>query len=144
MTKYYLTILLILILSACGKETFQSKPVLKIKSVSSTHVPVGSDFQVTMRLTDKEGDFSDTLWIMKSTTKCALSNFSDSTLYRIPTETPRVKNFDGEVLVSFSYAIELQPRCARNDTAVFSFWIKDQAGNISDTVKTAPIIIFRL
>jgi hypothetical protein len=144
MTKYYLTFILILILSSCGKETFQSRPLLKIKSVSSTQVPVGSDFQVTMRLTDKEGDFSDTLWIMKSTTKCALSDFSDSTLYRIPAETPRVKNFDGEVLVSFSYAIELQPRCARNDTAVFSFWIKDQAGNISDTVKTAPIIIFRL
>jgi hypothetical protein len=144
MTKYYLSFILFVLLTACGKETFQSKPQLKIKSVSGTQVPVGSDLQVTMRLTDKEGDFSDTLWIMKSTTKCALSDFADSTLYRIPPETPRVKNFDGEVLVTFSYAIELQPRCARNDTAVFSFWIKDEAGNISDTVKTSPIIIYRL
>lgn len=96
-----------------------------------------------MRLTDKEGDFVDTIWVKKTTTRCTFSNFQDSLLYSIPSETPRTKNFDGEVLISFSYAIELQPRCNRNDTATFSFWMKDKAGNKSDTVKTPPIIILR-
>jgi len=73
-----------------------------------------------MRLTDKEGDFVDTIWVKKTTTRCTQSNFVDSFLYRIPAETPRTRNFDGEVVVTFTYAIELQPRCNRNDTATFS------------------------
>ena len=143
MTKRFIAFLLLLVVFSCGKETFQSKPQLKIKSVSGNVVPIGSDLQIRMRLTDKEGDFVDTVWVKKATTRCTQSNFVDSFLYRIPTETPRTNNFDGEVLVTFTYAIELQPRCNRNDTATFSFWMKDKKGNKSDTVKTAPIIILR-
>jgi hypothetical protein len=143
MTKRFIALLLPLFLFSCGKETFQSKPQLKIKSVSGSVVPLGSDLQIRMRLTDKEGDFVDTIWVKKSTTRCTQSNFVDSFLYRIPVETPRTTNFDGEVLITFSYAIELQPRCNRNDTATFSFWMKDAKGNKSDTAKTQSIIILR-
>lgn len=143
MTKRFIALTLSLIFFSCGKETFQSKPQLRIKSVSGSVVPIGSDLQISMRLTDKEGDFVDTIWVKKSTTRCTQSNFVDSFLYRIPAETPRTKNFDGEVLVTFTYAIELQPRCNRNDTATFSFWMKDAKGNKSDTVKTQSIIILR-
>lgn len=125
----------------CGKDTFQSKPQLRINSISSSVVPAGSDLQIKMRLTDKEGDFVDTIWLKKTTTRCAASNFIDSFLYRIPVETPRTKNFDGEIIVTFTYAVELQPRCNRADTAIFSFWMKDQKGNRSDTAKTQSIII---
>lgn len=133
---------LLLILS-CGKETFQSKPQLTLKSVSSSVVPPQGNLQIIMRLTDKEGDFYDTLWIQKITTRCPSSNFRDSILYRIPAETPRKKNFDGEVVITFTYPFELQPRCIRDDTAVFSFWMKDRGGNRSDTARTQPIIIQR-
>jgi hypothetical protein len=143
MTKAILAFGIILFCLSCDKESFQSKPTLKIKSVSSTVVPIGSDLQIKMRLTDKEGDFIDTIWVKKSTTRCIQSNFVDSFLYRIPAETPRSKNFDGEVVVTFTYAIELQPRCNRPDTATFSFWMKDEKGNRSDTAKTQSIVILR-
>lgn len=143
MTKQFIALLFVLFILACGKETFESKPSLTIKSISSTLVAPGSDLLINMRLTDKEGDFVDTIWVKKSTTRCAQSNFIDSFLYRIPAETPRTRNFDGEVLVTFTYAIELQPRCNRNDTATFSFWMKDKKGNKSDTAKTQFIIIRR-
>lgn len=143
MKRQILTFLSIVFIVSCGKDTFQSKPQLTLKSVSSTTVPVGSDLQIKMRLTDKEGDFVDTIWLSKVTTRCTLSNFKDSLLYRIPADAPRTKNFDGEVVISFSYPVELQPRCIRPDTAVFRFWMKDKAGNRSDTVKTQPIIILR-
>jgi len=143
MTKQFIALLFMLFIMACGKETFQSKPSLTIKSISSTLVPPGSDLLINMRLTDKEGDFVDTIWVKKTTTRCTQSNFVDSFLYRIPAETPRTRNFNGEVLVTFTYAIELQPRCNRNDTATFSFWMKDKKGNKSDTAKTQPIIIRR-
>lgn len=143
MKRQIFTFLSIVFIVSCGKDTFQSKPQLTLKSVSSTTVPVGSDLQIKMRLTDKEGDFVDTIWMSKTTTRCTLSNFKDSLLYRIPDDAPRTKNFDGEVVISFSYPVELQPRCIRPDTAVFRFWMKDKAGNRSDTVKTQPIIILR-
>ncbi len=143
MTKPFISLLLFLILMGCEKSTFSSKPTLKITSVSSTLVGRGSDLEIRMRLTDKEGDFLDTVWVRKVTTRCTSSNFIDSLLYRIPSTTPRTNNFDGDVVVTFSYPIELQPRCNRNDTAVFSFWLKDEKGNKSDTVRTQPIVILR-
>ena len=143
MTKPFIYILLLLFILSCGKDSIQSKPQLKIKSVSSSVVAIGDDLVVKMRLTDKEGDFVDTIWMKKMTTRCNASNFTDSLLYRIPPETPRTKNFDGEVLITLTYAVELQPRCNKADTAVFSFWMKDAKGNKSDTVKTQSIIIQR-
>lgn len=143
MKHFLLVVIAALIITACSKDTFQSKPQLFLKSVSSTTVPVGGDLQIFMRLTDKEGDFKDTIWVKKVTTKCPSSNFADSILYRIPGDVPKTSNFDGDVKISFTYAIELQPRCTRPDTAVFSFWMKDEKGNQSDTVKTPPIIILK-
>lgn len=143
MKRQILTFLSIIFIVSCGKDTFQSKPQLTLKSVSSTIIPVGTDLQIRMRLTDKEGDFVDTIWVSKVTTRCVISNFKDSLIYRIPDDAPRTRNFDGDVFISFSYPVELQPRCTRPDTAVFSFWMKDKKGNRSDTVKTPPIIILR-
>jgi hypothetical protein len=143
MTKSLFLLFFITFFLSCGKDTFQSKPQLFLESVSTTTVPAFSDLQIVMRLTDKEGDFLDTVWVKKITTRCPSSNFADSLLYRIPNDAPRTKNFDGQVVVSFTYAFELQPRCTRPDTAVFSFWMKDEKGNLSDTVNTPPIIILK-
>jgi hypothetical protein len=143
MKQFLLVVIAALIITACGKDTFQSKPQLFLTSVSSTTIPVGGDLQILMRLTDKEGDFKDTIWVKKVTTRCPSSNFADSILYHIPGDVPKTANFDGQIKLSFTYAIELQPRCTKNDTAVFSFWMKDEKGNQSDTVKTPPIIIFK-
>ncbi len=143
MTKSLFLLFFIALFLSCGKDTFQSKPQLFLTSVSSTTVPAFGDLQINMRLTDKEGDFLDTIWVKKVTTRCPSSNFADSLLYRIPNDVPKTKNFDGEVVVSFTYAFELQPRCTRSDTAVFSFWMKDKKGNLSDTVRTPPIIILK-
>jgi hypothetical protein len=143
MKQFLLVVIAALMVTACGKDTFKTEPQLSLKSVSSTTIPIGGDLQIFMRLTDKEGDFKDTIWVKKVTSRCPSSNFSDSLLYRIPGDVPKTSNFDGEIKISFTYAIELQPRCTRNDTAVFSFWMKDEKGHQSDTVKTPPIIIFR-
>ena len=142
MKQYFLSSLLLMMLMACGKDSFQSKPQLTINSISSNVVPPQSGLEIRLRLTDKEGDFLDTVWVAKTTTRCPSSNFRDSLLYRIPSDAPRTRNFDGEVIVTFNY-FDIQPRCTRPDTAIFSFWMKDKAGNKSDTARTSPIIILR-
>jgi len=136
-------ILFAVLFFSCGKDTMQSKPQLTLRDVSSTIVPPNSGLQINMRLTDKEGDFYDTIWVKKVTTRCPNSNFADSLLYRIPGDAPKTRNFDGDVTITFSYAFELQPRCTLPDTAVFSFWMKDEGGHVSDTVRTPQIVILR-
>ena len=139
---FFVAILLVVLVLSCGKDTFQSKPQLFLKGVNSTVIPAGFPLEVTMRLTDKEGDFYDTIWVKKVTTRCAISNFADSLKYRFPNDAPKTANFDGEVVLTLDYYLDgLQPGCIRQDTAVFSFWMKDAKGNHSDTVKTPPIII---
>jgi hypothetical protein len=141
MKKGILFLVVMLALWSCDKDTFQTRPSLTLKSVSSEIIPRNSDMQIIMRMTDAEGDVGDTLWVKKTTTRCVFSNFADSIKYRIPEDLPRVKNLDGDLTVTFSYALELAPQCRRPDTAVFSFWIKDKKGNVSDTAKTPQIII---
>ncbi|NDC78808.1 MAG: hypothetical protein EBZ67_13210 [Chitinophagia bacterium] len=128
---------------SCGKDSIQSKPRLTLKEVSATTVPAFGNLQIILNLTDKEGDFKETIYVRKLTTRCPSSNFLDSQLYKIPSDVPRTANFDGQIVLSFTYPFELQPRCTRPDTAVFSFWVKDAKGNISDTAKTPSIIILR-
>lgn len=128
---------------SCGKDSIQSKPRLTLKEVSTTTVPAFGNLQIVLQLTDKEGDFKETIYVRKLTTRCPSSNFIDSQLYKIPTDVPRTANFDGQIVLSFTYPFELQPRCTRPDTAVFSFWVRDAKGNVSDTAKTPSIIILR-
>jgi hypothetical protein len=132
------------LLTACDKDTFKSRPQLTLKSVSSTTVPANGNLKIILRLSDLEGDIDKSFFfVKKTTTRCTNSNFLDSQLYQIPTDIPRSKFFSGDVVFSFTYPFELQPRCNRPDTATFSFWIKDNAGNISDTAITPKIIILR-
>lgn len=135
--------LVLLLMNGCGKDSLQSKPSLKLNSISNNNIAAGDDLEVRLQLKDLEGDFLDTIWIKKLTTSCPRSNFTDSSLFRIPADLPRTKNFSGELILSLNYSIVLQPRCFKNDTATFSFWVKDKKGNKSDTVKTSPIIIIR-
>ena len=127
----------------CIKDSIQSKPSLKVNSISASKIFAGEDLQIRLQLTDQEGDFLDTIWVKKSTTSCTKSNFIDSNLFRIPSDLPRTKNFSGELILTMNYSILLQPRCFASDTTTFSFWVKDAKGNKSDTIKTSQIIISR-
>lgn len=143
MRKIFPLIFTAVFMTACEKTSMQSKPVLKINSISSNQILAGDDLQIKLQLSDQEGDFLDTIWFKKTTTRCLRSNFSDSSLLQIPSDLPRTKNFSGELIVTLNYSVALQPRCFSSDTAVFSFWVKDEQGNKSDTVKTSSIIISR-
>ena len=142
MTKRLLFILALGVFFACKKDLYESSPKLKLKNVSSTVVPRDGDLQITLRLTDKEGDFNDTIWVKKTTTSCIKSNSYDSLSYSIPQETPRTKNFDGDILISFPY-FKTSPQCNFNDTVTYKIWMWDKQGNQSDTVITPSIIIIK-
>jgi hypothetical protein len=131
------SILLISILTGCGKDKFKSTPSLKFKSVSSKIIPPGYDIQFTLSFTDAEGDLNDSIYIEKFEPTCEASGFQD--YYDIPS-FPTTKNEKGDILVNFRN-IDIAPKCDRNDTAIFRFVIKDKAGHVSDTASSPNIII---
>jgi hypothetical protein len=139
-------LVVLVILVACSKDGVTTKPQLKLKSVSTDFVPLNGSLQFVFEFSDKEGDLSQPLGIEKiSNSGCLDPNFLDTMLFQFP-DIPGTKNTDGELEVNLINA-NLKPlRCHGQDTleqAIFKFWIKDDAGNISDTVTTNPITIVK-
>lgn len=130
-----------IILAACKKDAYTTKPQLKFKSASSDLVLSSQSLVFTLELTDKEGDIVDSsyLYSEKISRHCADELAADS--LKMPTSLPTSKDIKVDVL--FTY--DTPPKCVANsavdDTCYFRFWFKDKAGNISDTVTSGTVII---
>lgn len=134
-------------LAACDKNTFNTKPSLKLKSVSTRDVipanPSSSTppLVLTFEYTDAEGDLAGArVGVQKIEPECALSNFVDTLSYSISQELPASRDQQADLQVIFTY-FQIQPQCNFNDSANFRVWITDRAGNVSDTAETGIIII---
>ena len=143
-TTLFSILLLLIVISGCKKDKFSTRPDIKFKSVNTTQLRTGQALQFVISFTDAEGDISDTIFVQKMEPHCALSNFSQ--LYALPS-VPATKNLEGDLIVTFGYNnppyVQIGPRCTQNDTAVFRFALKDKANNVSDTISSPPIIIYR-
>ena len=140
-------LVLLLLTVACTKDNFTTKPQLKIKSVNSTEIFGNQTLEFIIRLTDKEADFSSYFGISTKTPGCPLSDFTDSTLFHLPDEFVSSKIDEGDIVLDLTKSQRHSNLCPGpgssflTDTTVFSFWTKDRAGNVSDTVRSEPIII---
>ena len=146
-TKILYTLLVLFFFAACTKDKFTTKPQLKFVKFNKDIIRPGELLQITLQVTDKEGDIQDSIFVEKVEPKCPGSNFK--TKYKMPTFT-NIKDLNGEIQICYGYGINLGcpimpgPFCPnRNDTAVFRFYIRDVAGNISDTLTTPSVIIVR-
>lgn len=132
-----------LIIFSCSKAKFSSTPSLKFKSVNTTQLLPGGALHFTLTFTDAEGDFSDSgnvyIQFMQRTQPSCTINSNDET---IPMPAiPKTKDQKGEINVSLDYN-SISPQCAPlNDTTVFRFVLKDDAGHVSDTASSPTIII---
>jgi len=141
-----------IVLLACGKDKFTTKPQLKIKSVSTDLVPINGSATFTIEFTDKEGDVKDTLFIRKvRLNKRVVSTIRDSFYFVIP-GYPDTKK--GDFIVELNYTA-LQsailpptipgsnPPQKEPDTLLVKFVAVDRAGNKSDTATSGRIIVIR-
>lgn len=137
----------VVLLCACGKDRFTSRPQLTFKKVNSYTIPRGGLMTFQLEFTDKEGDLGDSIFIQTITTRCNASNRRIS--YRLPA-FPASSKAKGEIEINFvngqflpGFVALPSPACGRPDTTTFRFWIRDKANNVSDTVQTdRPLIIF--
>ncbi len=147
---------MLMLIAGCSKDKYDTRPSLKLKSVSSYDVPNGGIFTIRLEFTDAEGDLSigDSALIILGTVR--QPNCRDTTLfkYKLP-EIPTTKNASGDIVIRYEnstsnysnqgYQTYNPSTCIstnRPDTTSLRFFIKDKAGHTSDTVSLdRPIII---
>jgi hypothetical protein len=141
----------ILILLACSKDKFETKPQIDIKSAEPKVVPQNGNMIVDLAFTDKEGDL-DAVYIWKvRLNKIVRPTVRDSIPPRQVPEFP--KNQKGELELNLDYQLHLisaqtprrDPITGRlePDTLNMKFVVKDKAGNVSDTSYLNNIVILR-
>jgi hypothetical protein len=153
MKKLIIAGLVLVVLFACNKDKFQTKPQISLKSISSSVVSSGDMLNIALSYTDKQGDISDTLYIKKiRLNKTVVATLRDSLKYKIPDFPDYDK---GEIDLALNYQNDLvsavtpptivgsNPSKPQPDTLNIQIWIHDKAGNVSDTVSTGQVIIMR-
>lgn len=152
-----LAVLIALAFAGCSKDKYASKPSLKFKSISSYDVPNKGLFEIRLEYTDLEGDLStadSALIIHRDVARCPSGSIDFK--YKLPS-VPTTKNASGDIVIHFEnngtdylnagYATYTPAPCVTGsytDTTTFKFYIRDVAGNVSDTITIdKPVLIRR-
>jgi hypothetical protein len=140
------------IVVACNKDKFLTKPTISIKSLNTEFIPLNGNLIITLECTDKEGDVQDSVIIIKRRlNKRVVPTLRDTLRYRFPEfpNTPRT-----EVIATLDYQTILSAQSPPNipgssppqkelDTLILKLAVRDRAGHTSDTITTNRIIVFR-
>ena len=141
------SIILFIVISGCGKDKFSTKPSLKFTEVNTTELHRGDILEFKMSFTDKEGDISNKINVRKVLLNCTEGFTEDFVVPSFPSQA----NQKGDIFVTFGYDNAKAPQriskefdCPTDvDSAVFKFALKDLAGNVSDTVTSPVILIYK-
>ncbi|MBO9732186.1 MAG: hypothetical protein J7623_26325 [Chitinophaga sp.] len=132
------------LLYACKKDKIGSKPFLSFKSYSADSIsPTTDQFVVTLNVEDGDGDIEDTLRIAP-----IIKSHGTDTLFikkKMPgIESNKGNKIKGEIQITLQNQEIIFGQYAPipKDSVHFMVFIKDNAGNISDTVYT-PKIAYR-
>src|SRR4051812_14371778 len=106
MRNSILIALISLAFASCTKDKFQTTPKLTYKSVNTTELRSGEILQFKLSYTDAEGDLQDSIYVEKHTLNCPASQFNQ--IYPLP-DFPKVKNSEGEIIVSYGYNVSNYP-----------------------------------
>lgn len=130
------------LLLACGKDKFETKPRLEIKDYNSREIMQGQTLEVRINYFDKEGDLSQAPFVAIRVRQNVfplppLQEKADTLRSTLP-EFPDKDN--GEITFRLGYDF-LKESVTENDTLVFRFAVTDKAGNKSDTVTSERIVV---
>lgn len=160
--KVWIVAVGMMILAACSKDKFSTKPKLSFESINAKEFVPGQAISIKLKLTDKEGDFSDDesnpsfkkpyLFVKRFSYACSAQDQDTIAVnYPIPAFTTR-KDLDANLIINFTYGVSDgeylefdRSVCAtqRNDSTYLRFFIKDEAGNVSDTINTATFTLLK-
>jgi hypothetical protein len=142
----------ILLVLACGKDKLETKPSIKIKSMSGNIVPVNGSLEIVLEFNDKEGDVDDSLFVrrLRLNTLGAIrgERLIDSFYLMVPAFN---KKSTGEIILNLKYNFHLKDAIEAPkvngvevaDSIMFRFALQDKGGNTSDTLNTEQIVVER-
>ena len=151
-TRISLLAIVVFVVVACGKDRFETVPKLKLKSRSADIVPVNGTLRLNIEYTDKEGDVSDSLLIVRQRLNVRGATQLPASPYGIPDFPPTDK---GELEVSLTYQFGLvfglgplritgsNPVRNEIDTLRLKIVARDRAGNKSDTLIVDNVYVTR-
>ncbi len=132
------------VIIACNKDNYQTRPSLKLRSISGNILPVGGILNISLEYTDKEGDLSgDTLLSIRNRLNrrpIPPATASPDTLHNSIPTFPKEMKGQFQVQLPWQY---LHQSDIENDTIVLKFVAKDNGGHISDTITTGKIVILK-
>ena len=140
------------IVLACNKDKFQTKPSISIKSINTDKVPLNGSFVITLECTDKEGDVQDSVIIIKQRlNKKVVSTVRDTLRYKFPVFPTNTRT---EVVATLGYQDILSaaappfipgsnPPTRELDTLILRLAVRDNAGHTSDTISSQRIYVVR-
>jgi len=142
-----LVTILSLTIIACDKTEFNTKPTITFLQAGGYDLSQGDFLRFDLKVTDKEGDISDSIFIRAFTRRCPNSGLTIP--YQVPL-VPQKSNLEAEINIQYIVGV-IDPSapiwnlnlCPGVDTAIFQFWIQDMAGNRSDTVSVDEPILIR-
>jgi hypothetical protein len=154
MKKILLLIIIVAVAFACNKDKFQTKPQIKIVSTNTDVVPINGTLRVVLEFTDKEGDVSDSIIVVRERLNLNGQITAPSIAMGIPSFP---ENQQGEIAIDLPYqngptalisgfqAITIpgtgNPPSKEPDTLRLKFVVRDAAGNKSDTASLGVIAI---
>lgn len=150
------TFSLIILLIACGKDKFETKPRLEIKDINTRDLSSGQDLRIRLNFYDKEGDLDggQAYAIRQRLNLLPLGTGDNDRVDTFPnpnnpTALPDFPPQDkGELTFQLSWESLIEsvavPGVDKNDTVIFRFVVTDRAGNTSDTINTEQIVLRNL
>lgn len=140
MNKVIVILLLCGLLAACTKNgNYPSTPDLTYESVSGNVIPNNSAFEINMKVRDAEGDISDSVFYHQDNIDLNIAPF----VGKVVPSFPQKRNLDAQISLIIKNN-EYQLSAGNTpDTLTFSVYLKDQAGHISDTIKTPPVVFLK-
>ena len=141
-----LCLLVLVILAACSKDKFQTKPLIEIKSYNTKTIAKanGNELRININYFDKEGDLSQAQFFavrqrLNVKPLNANSDKADTLRYQLP-KFPDKDH--GEIVFQIGYDF-LKESQTENDTLVFRFAVTDRGGNKSDTITSSKLVILQ-
>ena len=154
--RIWLILIIFFGMIACGKDKFQTVPQLTLRSITPEApgvVEKGDPLRINIEYTDKEGDVSDSLFILRQRLNKNKPVTSPISPYDIPT-FPTIGKGEFEITLTYVFDLTVNlpaipipgsgtPPKNEIDTLRLKIVAKDKAGNKSDTLVVDNVYVIR-
>src|SRR6187200_896585 len=152
-TRIWLAVIITFGMLSCGKDKFETKPQLEYLSRNTEVVEPGQPLRLNIEFRDKEGDVSDTLFIVRQRLNKKQPIQPQASFYLIP-DFPKTDKGEFEITLDYSQhlttglpAISIpgsgNPSKKEIDTLRIKIVARDLGGNKSDTLVVDNVYVKR-